>query len=234
VIDGKTVLAIIPARGGSKRLPGKNIRSLMGKPLIAWTIEAAQRSGVIDHAIVSTDDETTAKVAEAWGAKVPWMRPAELATDVASSMDVINHVLDRLQLEGEKYDLTVLLQPTSPFRAPSTVARGVEVCFKNGGKPVVAVSPAENHPSWCFHVVGGVLSPICPNGIGSRSQDLTPAYVINGSLYVSSVDYLRVHKTFFETDTTALIIEDKKEALDIDDEWDWMLAEILCHSNKRI
>jgi CMP-N,N'-diacetyllegionaminic acid synthase len=99
VIDGKTVLAIIPARGGSKRLPGKNVRPLMGKPLIAWTIEAAQRSGVIDHAIVSTDDETTAKIAEAWGAKVPWMRPAELATDVASSMDVINHVLDRLQLE---------------------------------------------------------------------------------------------------------------------------------------
>ncbi len=232
MIGGKTVLAIIPARGGSKRLPGKNTRELMGKPLIAWTIEAAQRSGVIDDTIVSTDDENIAKVAKAWGIRVPWMRPAELASDAATSMDVIDHALDRLHSEGKKYDFAVLLQPTSPFRAPSTIARGVEVCSKIGGKPVVAVSLAESHPSWCFHVIGGMLSPICSaDGIRKRSQALPPAYVINGSLYVSSVDYLRKNKTFFGDDTTALIVEDKKQALDIDDEWDWMLATFLCDKN---
>jgi CMP-N,N'-diacetyllegionaminic acid synthase len=229
MIDGKKVVAIIPARGGSKRLPGKNIRPLRGKPLIAWTIEAARQSGVVDDAIVTTDDETIANIARKWGGRVPWMRPSELATDTASSMDVVSHAVDMLGSGRESFDFVVLLQPTSPFRTPATINHGIEISVHRGGKPLVAVSPAQSHPSWCFRVLAeGILSPICSaEGVTLRSQDLSPAYVINGSLYVSSVDYFRRAKTFLCQDTSALIIEDRKEALDIDDEWDWQLAEFL-------
>ena len=229
MIDGKTVLAIIPARGGSKRLPGKNIRPLLAKPLIAWTIEAARQSGILDEIIVTTDDNAIAETARAWGASVPWMRPAELATDTASSMDVVLHALDRLRAVGSTYDFVVLLQPTSPFRTPSTIVSGVQMCIMNDGAPVVAVTPASDHPAWCFNVSAeGALSPMCGESAAvKRSQDLPPAYVINGSLYVLGVSHLLAAKTFVDAATRALIVTNKKEALDIDDEWDWMLAEFL-------
>ena len=230
MIGGKTALAIIPARGGSKRLPGKNIRPLFGKPLIAWTIDAARQSGVIDEIVVTTDDNAIAETARAWGVSVPWMRPPELASDIASSMDVVIHALGMLGSEGKMFDFVVLLQPTSPFRTPTTIFSGIEMCRKSGGKPVVAVSPARDHPSWCFHVsTAGVLSPMySTEETPKRSQDLPPAYAINGSLYVSGTGILKNSRTFLRDDTKALIVTDKKEALDIDDEWDWMLAEYLC------
>ncbi len=116
MLNDKSFLAIIPARGGSKRLPRKNVMNLAGKPLIAWTIEAALNSTYIDEVMVSTDDREIAEIAQQYGASVPFFRPTELATDLTSTFDAIKHTLDFYAEMGEKYDFSVLLQPTSPLR----------------------------------------------------------------------------------------------------------------------
>ena len=220
------ILALIPARGGSKRLPGKNIRPLGGRPLIVWSIDVAQGIPEVCDILVSTDDPAIAAVAKAAGAFVPWLRPAELATDVANSVDVALHALNWFEAEKGVVDGLLLLQPTSPFRAAATVRKGIDLFKRNDKKPVLGVSPTHAHPMWTFSLAHGHLVPFMQNhGLETRSQDLPKAYVVNGCFYLISPVNLRAGQSFTDSETIPLVIDSPSEALDIDTEWDWQLAE---------
>lgn len=221
------ILALITARGGSKRLPGKNIRFLGGKPLIAWSIEVTKDIPEICDTLVSTDDPAIAAVCEVAGAYVPWLRPAELASDTASSVDVALHALDWYEANKGTVDGLLLLQPTSPFRTQATVKQGIELFRKQGRHPVLGVSPAHSHPMWTLKMDGNFLVPfIYEHGLGTRSQDLPPAYVANGSFYLISPAELRACHSFIGPKTVPLLIESPQEAVDIDTEWDWCVAKL--------
>jgi CMP-N,N'-diacetyllegionaminic acid synthase len=220
------ILALIPARGGSKRLPRKNIRVLGDKPLIVWSIAVARDIPEICDILVSTDDSTIASICSSAGALVPWLRPAELATDTASSVDVVLHALDWYETENGTVDGILLLQPTSPFRTPKTVLSGISLFKKNGRQSVLGVSPTHAHPIWTLKIDGEYLVPFLQeHGLGKRSQDLPAAYVVNGSFYLISPEELRINRAFVGLRTSPLIIESPQEALDIDTEWDWKVAE---------
>ena len=220
------ILALIPARGGSKRLPGKNIRVLGGKPLIVWSINAAKDVAEICDILVSTDEQAIAAVCTAAGALVPWLRPAELATDTASSVDVVLHALDWYEAAKGAVDGVLLLQPTSPFRSREIVLKGIELFVKHDRQVVLGISPAHTHPMWTLKMEGGCLSPYMQeHGLGTRSQDLPPVYVVNGSFYLISPAELRANRTFFGATSIPLLIESPQEALDIDTEWDWEVAQ---------
>lgn len=219
------ILALIAARGGSKRLPGKNIRVLGGKPLIVWSIDAARGIPEICDILVSTDDPAIAAVCSEAGAYVPWLRPEGLATDTASSVDVALHALDWYEAEKGPVDGLLLLQPTSPFRTKKTVRKGIELFSRNGQQYVLGVSPTHTHPMWALKMEGGYLVPFMPeHGLEMRSQDLLPAFVVNGSFYLISPAELRACRSFVGIKTIPLLIESPQEALDIDTEWDFKMA----------
>lgn len=223
----KNVLAVVPARAGSKRLPGKNIRYLRGLPLIAWTIRAAISSGMFDEVLVSTDDPQIADISRQYGASVPWLRPLALSTDTATSIDVVLHAVEEVGSEDRPLRHVALLQPTSPFRTPETIRVGVNQYLSGSGGPVVSVSPARTHPELCVSLDDAnrmikYCSERQPNSL--RAQDLPAAFEINGAFYIASIRYLRRNKTFLGPDTTAFIMTSPVECIDIDDEWDWQLA----------
>jgi len=225
------ILALVTARGGSVRLPGKNLRPLGGKPLINWSIEIVQGIPDISEILVSTDNESIADISRKAGALVPWLRPQELATNEASSVDVALHALNWYEKEKSTVDGLLLLQPTSPFRSKSTVLNGIALFEKIGMLPVVGVSPTHAHPLWSFKIEHGELLSFVDNtGLQRRSQDLPPAYVVNGNFYLISPDDLRQNKSFFGARTIPLIAESEKEALDIDSEMDFTFAEFI-HKN---
>lgn len=220
------ILAIVPARGGSKRLPGKNIKLLGGKPLINWTIEIALGIPEIYETLVSTDSPEIAFVAKGAGANVPWLRPAILSTDHANSVDVAIHALDWYEAEYGIVDGLLLLQPTSPFRTQATIKHGIELFKSNNYQPVIGVSPVRDHPMWTFKMKNGYLVPFLEhNGFGVRSQNLETAFVANGSFYLISPEELRREKSFIGKWTLPLIIESTNEGIDIDTEWEFNLAQ---------
>jgi CMP-N,N'-diacetyllegionaminic acid synthase len=222
------ILALIPARGGSKRLPGKNIRNLQGKPLIVWSIEVAKGIPEICDILVSTDDPDISTVCKESGALVPWFRPAELATDDASSVDVAIHAVDWYESEKGAIDGVMLLQPTSPFRSRKTVRKGIALFKKNNLKSVLGITPCQDHPMWTLKMAKNSLVPfMTEHALGTRSQALPAAYVVNGSFYLISPAMLREKRTFVEIGATPLLIESPQESLDIDTEWDFTIAEII-------
>jgi len=220
------ILALIVARGGSKRLPGKNIRVLGGRPLLAWSVQAVRGIEDVCDILLSTDDHEIARVGRDSGALVPWLRPAELASDTASSVDVCLHALDRYQADRGAVDGMLLLQPTSPFRSRTSVLRGIELFKRDPSRPVVGVSPAASHPQRCFRLEHGRLRPFLdPKGLNLRSQDLTPAYVINGAFYLIAATQLREQCSLFDDEMVPLLMEAPAERIDIDSESDWQAAE---------
>lgn len=144
----KNILGLIPARGGSKGLPGKNIKPLLGKPLIAWTIKQVLASKYIDRVIVSTDDKEIAEISEKYGAEVPFMRPKEIAMDKARGIDVVLHSLNWLKENDKRkqYDLIMLLQPTSPLRKSEDINKAIEILFLKEAKTIVSVCEVDHHP----------------------------------------------------------------------------------------
>ncbi len=221
------VLALIPARGGSKRLPGKNIRILGGRPLIVWSIDIARSIPEVCDVLVSTDDPAIAKVSKSVGAYVPWLRPSELATDTASSVDVALHALDWYETNKGVVDAVLLLQPTSPFRSPVTLIKAIQIFMKYRGiHPVVSVSPTQNHPAWCLHTFGESMLPFLGwDAIGRRSQELEPAWMLNGSIYLIAPEQLRIDRSFLVPDFRPLIMDDINESIDIDTLDDFELCE---------
>lgn len=219
------ILALIPARGGSKRLPGKNTRYLGGLPLIVWTIRVTAEIPEVCDTLVSTDEEAIRAIALDAGATVPWLRPPALATDTASSVDVGIHALDWYERERHRVDGLLLLQPTSPFRSSETVRRGIAL-YRETGRPVVSVSPARSHPLLCFTVEGSRLRPFAAGcDVGVRSQDLPAVYEPNGAFYLIDPEELRRRHSYYGEDLVPLVIDDPAESVDIDTEWDWMVAE---------
>jgi CMP-N,N'-diacetyllegionaminic acid synthase len=222
------ILALVPARGGSKRLPGKNIRILGGKPMIFWSIDVAKEIAQICDILVSTDDPAIAALGVGAGAYVPWLRPKELASDTTSSVDVALHALDFYEAEKGAVDGLLLLQPTSPFREKGSVLKGIELFKKNLNSPVISVSETHVHPMWTLKIDGGFVVPFLErHGLDSRSQDLPKGYAINGCLYLISPTDLRAERSFINSKTVPLLIESQKEALDIDTEIDYELAKVL-------
>lgn len=216
------VLAIIPARGGSKRVPRKNVKLLGGKPLIAWTIESALESGVCTHIVVSTDDAEIAEAAAAAGAPVLAMRPDELSRDESSSIAVIEHEIRQQRARGIAVDTVVLLQPTSPFRRPSTIQRGLALFARHDRRSVVSVSPVTDHPSWCRAIdANGCLRPV------DEHLSLSSMGQLNGLLYIAHADHVLAHSSLYSDPTTALVINDRVESLDIDTPLDWCFAEAI-------
>ena len=169
------ILALIPARGGSKRILGKNIRPLGGRSLILWSIDAAKEISEICNIMVSTDDPATAEIARNAGVLVPWLRPAELASDTATSVDVALHALDWYEKEKGMVDGLLLLQPTSPFRSRETIERGIWLFHQHHFRTVIGVSPATSHPMWCFRIEGDQMKPFIEEKMPLRTQDLPPA-----------------------------------------------------------
>lgn len=225
------LLAVIPARGGSKRLPRKNVLPLGGRPLIAWSIEAALDSGVFDDVLVSTDDEEIAAAARAAGAQVPWLRPAGLSGDTATTAAVLQHALAWYERERGAAEAVVLLQPTSPFRRPGSVREAVAAFrAQDAGAPraaVVSVSPAAQHPAWCFSLdEGAAMQPFLGwDALQRRSQDLQPAYALNGSIYVLPAALVRGGGALLVPGTRAFVMADPRESLDIDTAEDWAQAQ---------
>lgn len=221
------ILALVTARGGSKRIPGKNIRRLGGIPLIAWSIEVVKDLPTVCDTLVSTDDEEIAAIARGSGALVPWLRPPALATDTAGSVDVCLHALDWYESEKGSVDGLLLLQPTSPLRRRDSVERGIAL-FAKHRQTVVGFAAALSHPRWCFRLVDGAMRPVVP-GDGfdlPRSQDLSPTYVVNGAFYLASPTTLRSERSFYGPSlVTPLVFERPEESVDIDTEWDWMVAQ---------
>ena len=228
LVNEVRILALVIARGGSKRLPGKNLRMLGTRPLIVWSIDVVKEIPEICDILVSTDDVAIADVARNAGALVPWLRPAELASDTASSLDACIHALDWYEAKIGAVDGLLLLQPTSPFRSRTSVLRGIELFRDNDLKPVIGVSPADSHPLWCFTILNGKLRPFVDGaGLHLRSQDLPPAYVVNGAYYLIVPKDLREIRSFFNDDMVPLLMLEPEECIDIDTDWDWKMAQLL-------
>jgi len=226
MIGDKKLLAIIPARGGSKRLPRKNILDLAGKPLIAWTIESALGTKYIDRVVVSTDDQDIADVSIKYGADIPFIRPDELATDEATSIDVVLHLLKRLEMCNEYYDYIILLQPTSPLRTTKNIDEAVELLQIKKKDAVISVCEVEHSPLWCNTVPeSGDLSNFLEDSVlNQRSQDLDQYYRLNGAIYLCNTNRLKEEKTFFfKSDCTAYIMANE-QSVDIDSKMDLLQA----------
>ena len=220
------LLAVIPARGGSKRLPGKNIRKLGGRPLIAWSIDAARSSGVFCDIIVSTDDPEIAEVAKAYGATVPFLRPKDLATDTAGSLAVLRHAFEWYSATSAELDGVALLQPTSPFRSIASIREAASEYGRHGfRRTLVSVSPAKSHPAWCFLKNENGMQPCLGwDSIAVRSQDLPPAYSLNGSIYIIPKSKIISNSPILSRDAIYFVMQNEQESIDIDTQYDWDLA----------
>jgi CMP-N,N'-diacetyllegionaminic acid synthase len=227
--ESPRLLAVIPARGGSKRLPRKNLLPLGGRPLICWTIAAARASGVVDEILVSTDDEEIAAIARDAGALVPWLRPQELSTDTATSAAVLQHALNSYEADAGAVAAVLLLQPTSPFRSAASIRDAVahfRAQAEDDVRAVVSVSPVQQHPAWCFHLTGEAMEPFLGwDGLRQRSQDLKPAFALNGSIYILPAPMVRRGEALLQPGLRPFVVADPQEALDIDTPEDWRAAQ---------
>lgn len=226
----KKVLSIIPARGGSKGIPRKNIIDLCGRPLISYTIDAGKNSKYIDYVMVSTDDEEIAQVARANGAEVPFMRPEELASDTAKTIDVILHVIKCLREIGQDFDILVLLQPTEPLRTCDDIDTAIETYFENGCEALASVSEVDDHPILVRSIQNKRLKPLLNISSTVRRQDMPKYYRVNGCIYINAISEIN-EKTSFNDNPIPYIME-KNHSVDIDELSDLALAEYYIKSNK--
>lgn len=188
MIGDRRVLAIVPARGGSKGLPRKNLRPLRGRPLVAWSIAAASGSRYVDRIVVSTEDDEIAEVARAEGADVPFPRPPELATDTAHAVEVVDHVVRTLASSGDPYDYLLFLEPTSPLRTSADVDAALELLLRNDGDYCVSVMETHERPEWMFFInEKRQLNPAIGRFDARPRQLLPPVYRLNGAVYAARV-----------------------------------------------
>jgi len=221
------VLAIVPARGGSKGLPGKNIRPLLGKPLLAYTAEAARASGVVDRVVLSTDSEEIAAAGRQVGLEVPFMRPATLAADDTPMLPVVEHVVSTLARGGWEPEIVVLLQPTSPLRTGAHIRDAVTRLCESGADSVVTVNALPRHlsPDYVMRIEGDHLVPFLPEGATvMRRQDARPAYVREGTVYCFWRKTLAEQQSLYGANCRPLVIP-ADESLTIDTAEDWQEAE---------
>lgn len=223
MIKGKKIVGVVPARGGSKRLAGKNLLPLGGRPMIGWTIDAGLNAKALDRLIVSTDDPAIAEIARQCGADVPFLRPAGLARDESTSEDALMHALDNA---GEAFDIAVLLQPTSPLRQSEDIDSALETFIGSSGSAGVSVYAPAKPLAWSMTVdTSGHLTRIFGPGCAAGAAPLT-VYVPNGAMFIVDVASFRHQKTFYPADTVPLVMPASR-SIDVDTADDLMLAEHL-------
>ena len=218
-----STLAIIPARAGSKGIPGKNKRLICGQPLIFWTIAAAQAACSLDEIVVSTDDEEIADIAVSLGISVPFLRPPELAKDDTPGIGPVLHALSLMR----DFDSVVLLQPTSPLRTPADIDAVVELAGVRQASSVVSVCETKEPIEWNFTIqADGNLKPLLDHDPIQRRQDAQMTYTLNGAVYYFEVPWFREGKKFRDDETIGFIMPPER-SIDIDTDFDWLIAEFL-------
>ncbi len=221
------VLGLVPARGGSKGIPRKNVRPLAGRPLLAYAADAARGSGVIDRVVLSTDDPEIRAVGLACGLEAPFLRPADLAADDTPMLPVVEHAVRALGDLGWAAEIVVLLQPTSPLRRPAHIARAVDELRQTGADSVVSVVELPLHlsPDYVMRIEDGRLVNFLAEGARvTRRQDARPAYVRDGTVYAVRVETLRGHGSLYGPNCRPLVLA-ASESLTIDTPEDWVEAE---------
>ncbi|MFL0197700.1 acylneuraminate cytidylyltransferase family protein [Clostridium sp. WILCCON 0269] len=227
----KSFLAIIPARSGSKGIIDKNIKEINNKPLMVYTIDACIKSKIFDGIIVSTDSEKYAKIAENYGASVPFLRPDELSTDTASNHDVILHVLNEIKKMGNSYDYIVLLQPTSPLRNGKHILESVDKLLNYDANSIVSICEVD-HPSNINIVLDSNmrLDFLFDDNKKMRRQDMEKEYRINGAIYICKTDYFLKYKSFYREKSYPYIM-DKISSIDIDDIYQFEFVKFIINNN---
>ncbi|WP_061039814.1 cytidylyltransferase domain-containing protein [Vibrio coralliirubri] len=223
MIDTKRVLAIIPARGGSKRLPRKNVLPLAGKPLIGWSIDAAKKSKYVDQVFVSTDDQEIADASSLFGVDVPELRPDHLASDTATTESVLTYTLEKF---GRDVDIIVLLQPTSPLRTAQHIDEALDLFIEKQAFSVVSVTPCEHPPLWANTLPedGTMGDFIRPEAL-KRSQDCGDFYRFNGAIYIFDARKLMEYGEIRYTEESFAYVMENRVSFDIDQQLDFELAE---------
>jgi len=227
----KKILGLIPARGGSKGLPNKNIKLLLGKPLIAWTIEQAKRSKYLDSVIVNTDDEQIAKVSKEYGAEIPFMRPKELAQDTSKIIDAIFHALDTLEKMGKCYDYMSLLEPTSPLRNDEDIDNSIKKLIDADASVNSLISVGKialENPLYAKKIAkeGNVESYGETKTASSLRQEIPDAYFPYGVMYMSKVEAIRKYKMVYPEKILAYEIE-RWQNYEINDIYDFLCVETI-------
>lgn len=224
-------LAIIPARSGSKGLKDKNIKDLCGKPLMAYSIEAAEKSGCFEEIMVSTDSEIYAEIARHYGANVPFMRSERTSTDTASSLDVIEEVLHSYKKLGHVFDTFCILQPTSPLRTHDDIRAAYDLYNERASFAVISVCEAEHSPLWCGKLPENheFVNFITPSA-NKRRQDTDTFYRLNGAIYIINAEKFEVDKFFYHAGSFAYIMPQER-SIDIDSKIDFLLAQIILGGN---
>jgi len=223
-MDCRKFLAIIPARGGSKRLPRKNILKLAGKPLIAYSIEASLQSKYIDRVIVSSDDDEILNISKDYGADII-KRPDYLASDTATSFDAVKHTIQNVA----NYDYIILLQPTSPLRNTSHIDQAIKLLETKNADAIVSVCEMDHSPLWS-NTLDDSLSMknfLADEVLAKRSQDLESYFRLNGAIYICSVEKLLEEQSFFLRDNIFAYVMSREDSIDIDEKLDFRIAEIL-------
>ena len=231
--QGKRILAIIPARSGSKGVPDKNIKPLCGKPLMAYAIEAALKSGIVDNVFVSTDSRQYADIAREFGAEVPFLRPDTLASDQSLACEYIVHTINSYYQMGDAFDYFVVLQPTSPMRTSKHIFESVQILTESNAVSVVSVCPA-SHPAACYGYIskdGNLEGFSVGRGINRQAAD--KLYHLNGAIYLCNCKHYLEHQSFYGLNSKAYIM-DKVSSIDIDTQFDFDLAEWIMRYVARI
>jgi len=218
-------IAVITARGGSKRIPRKNIKEFCGKPILAYSIEAAVNSGIFDTVMVSTDDKEIAEVAKCYGAEVPFFRSERTSGDFATTNDVLLEVIDEYENRGEYFDVLCCIYPTAPFITAEKLAEGDKLLEESGADTLIPVVDFSYPPQRAMHIVNGNLEPVYPENLDARSQDLEKHYHDVGQFYFTKVDQYKITKKLMLGRIVPMVISEL-EVQDIDNQIDWELAEL--------
>ena len=224
MIENKKILAIIPARGGSKGIPRKNVKAISGKPMIQYTIEAAKECPYIDKVVVSTEDEEIADISMRAGAIVPFSRPEELATDEAKTIDVVMHAVEFYERKAERFDIIVLLQPTSPLRNAEDITKALEYFMRNEQRSLVTVSEVSESPILMRNFnKENKLEKILEEDSDVRRQDMKKFYRINGAIYINKASELNANTSFNDNEMGFVVSQD--HGIDVDEPQDLVVAE---------
>jgi len=230
----KKILALIPARGGSKGLPHKNIKLLADKPLIAWSIEEGLKSKYIDKVVVSTDNDKIAEIALKYKAKVPFKRPMELADDSAKTIDVVLHAIEYFDNIDEKYDVLVLLEPTSPLREAKDIDNAIEELINTqDAESIVGIAKVEStHPAFLIKLENKFLRPYLFEDFKVlRRQEIDELFFYEGSLYISYIESLKKRKNFYHKKTLGYIVP-KWKSFEVDDITDFVIIEAIINARQ--
>ncbi len=232
MLSEKRIIAVIPARGGSKTVPGKNIKFLDGKPLIAWSIEVARSVVEIDRVIVSTDDTAIKSVALQYGAEV-YARPEHLATDEALVIDALRELITRLRIEGEQAEIMVLLEPTCPLRTAGDIRDCLELIVGEGTDSVATFKKADLNPNRAWKIIDGTPEVFIPGAVPwIPRQKLPEAYQLNGAVYAFIINRLQPDSPSLLVGKLGAVIMPSERSVDIDDELDFEIVETIIRRNK--